>query len=319
MHQAPIIATAGEILVEFISHQKNCQLQHIAQYSGPYPSGAPAIFLDQVARMGSSTQLFGGVGHDGFGRSVVSRLQDDRVGIEGVQLQDNFSTGCAFVSYYDDGQRDFIFHIENTACDHFVIPDGIIDPANTWLHVSGASLGNKRMRAVILDFVAQVANAGGKIFCDPNARPELIRDTAAIKALHEVIACSFCLMPSTSDLGVLFPELSPAEAINRLLESNAEMIALKKGAEGATVFAQDQRFEFSGHRVKEIDPTGAGDCFCGTFIALLAQGIDVEQAGKMANAAGAIAVTRRGPMEGNASPEEISQFLAQQTTQELSA
>ena len=34
------IATVGEILVEFVSHRRNCALEQISQYSGPYPSGA---------------------------------------------------------------------------------------------------------------------------------------------------------------------------------------------------------------------------------------------------------------------------------------
>jgi len=53
MHNTPAVATMGGILVEFISHQKNCGQRVISDYSGPYPSGAPAIFLDQAARMGA--------------------------------------------------------------------------------------------------------------------------------------------------------------------------------------------------------------------------------------------------------------------------
>jgi sugar/nucleoside kinase (ribokinase family) len=39
------------------------------------------------------------------------------------------------------------------------------------------------------------------------------------------------------------------------------------------------------------------------------QGRSIEEAGRMANAAGALAVTRRGPMEGNTGPEEILSFM----------
>ena len=59
----------------------------------------------------------------------------------------------------------------------------------------------------------------------------------------------------------------------------------------------------------EIDPTGAGDCFCGAFVACLAHGRPVAEALRIANAAGALAVTRRGPMEGNADLPEIQRFL----------
>lgn len=309
MQDTPTIATIGEILVEFVSHTANCALEEIATYSGPYPSGAPAIFLDQAARMGSDTQMVGGVGSDGFGRAVLKRLTEDGVGVQGVTISPDLSTGVAFVSYYDDGKRDFIFHLTDTAADHFEMPADLLTPSNTLLHVSAASLGSARMRAVIMTAVRYIVEAGGKITCDPNARPELMRDPAIRDALKEVMDVSYCLMPSTSDLGFLFPDLSEDDAIERLLGASVEIIAIKRGSVGATVVSGDQRFEFDRHKVVEVDPTGAGDCFCGTFVSLLAQGASVEEAGHRANAAGAIAVTRRGPMEGNSSPTEISQFL----------
>jgi sugar/nucleoside kinase (ribokinase family) len=310
MLDRPSIVTVGELLVEFVSHRRNCALQQIAQYSGPYPSGAPAIFLDQAARMGAQTEMIGGIGDDGFGRAALQRLEQDGVGVRGVQVNPGLSTGVAFVSYYDDGSRDFIFHLTNTAADHFSVPEGLLDPATTFLHVSTASLGNAAMREMIMSVVRDVDTAGGRITCDPNARPELMRDPAARDALREIMTRSYCLMPSTSDLDFLFPDLSEDEAIERLLQAKAEIIVIKRGVHGATVVGNGDRFEFSGHRVEEVDPTGAGDCFCGTFVSLLSQGTSLFEAGRQANAAGAIAVTRRGPMEGNSFPEDIAAFLA---------
>lgn len=305
------IATVGEILVEFVSHQTNCGLERISEYSGPYPSGAPAIFLDQAARMGAATEMIGGVGDDGFGRAVLDRLNTDGVGTRGVTVNPDHSTGVAFVSYYDTGDRDFIFHLTNTAADSFSVPEGLLTPSRTYLHVSAASLGNARMRAMIMATARTVDAAGGKISCDPNARPELMRDSEVRDALAEVMESSAFLMPSTSDLAFLFPDLSEDAAIDRLLSGKSEVIVIKRGAKGATVVGNGERFDFAGHSVAEVDPTGAGDCFGGTFVSLLAQGASLEKAGEMANAAGALAVTRRGPMEGNSSPAEIAAFLKQ--------
>lgn len=318
MSDTPIIATAGEILVEFVSHKKNCSLSQVATYSGPYPSGAPAIFLDQAARMGAKTQMFGGVGEDGFGRAVLARLEQDGVDTAGVTVTSGLSTGVAFVSYYDDGHRDFIFHLTNTAADHFEVPPVLKQPKRTWLHISAASLGNPALRDAIMALVDQIDTAGGKITCDPNARPELMRDTAAADALADIIARSHILMPSTSDLEFLFPGLPETEAIEQMLSANAEIVVLKRGAAGVTIMHGGKRHDFSGHQVNEIDPTGAGDCFCGTFVSLLSQGVDILEAARCANAAGAISVTRHGPMEGNSSAEEIANFLETQK-QECSA
>lgn len=319
MSEVRTIATIGEILVEFVSHRRNCALEQIAEYSGPYPSGAPAIFIDQAARMGARTKMVGGLGADGFGRSVLARLKADGVGIDGVTLSRTRSTGVAFVSYYDDGERDFIFHLAGTAADDFEVPLAVTSLKDTVLHVSASSLGPASMRRKILDAVDAVIDAGGSVTCDPNARPELMNDEAARDAIFEVMARSYCLIPSTSDLSFLYPDLSEENAVDQLLNSGAEVVAVKQGSRGATVAGQDERYHFQGHRVDELDPTGAGDCFCGTFIALLVQGASLYDAGRQANAAGAIAVTRRGPMEGNSGPAEIANLLASSVPGERTA
>ena len=309
MRQPLTIATVGELLVEFVSHRKNCGLRKISQYSGPYPSGAPAIFLDQASRMGAKTEMIGGVGDDGFGQSLLQRLTDDDVGVQGVHISPDHTTGTAFVSYYDNGDRSFIYHMKGTAADQFDVPSSLLDPANTILHVSASSLGAPAMRDKILGAVRDILDGGGRISCDPNARPELMRDAATRDAMTDVMERSYCLLPSTSDLQFLYPDLSENAAIDKLLDASAEVIALKRGADGATIVGRGERHDFRGHDVNEIDPTGAGDCFCGTFVSLIAQGLSLSEAGRQANAAGAIAVTRHGPMEGNSSPAEIARFL----------
>jgi fructokinase len=137
-----------------------------------------------------------------------------------------------------------------------------------------------------------------------------MQDAEAWSALREVVEQSSILMPSTSDLGHLFPGLSEDEAVKHLLGATADIVVIKRGNKGATIARKGERIDVERHVVDEVDPTGAGDCFCGTFVSLLAQGMSHRDAGIRANAAGAIAVTRRGPMEGNSTPQEISAFLA---------
>ena len=314
MSSLPTIVTVGELLVEFVSHEKGCGLRKVVDYSGPYPSGAPAIFLDQAARMGARTHMVGSVGDDGFGHALLERLRGDGVGTDGVRIDPDLTTGTAFVSYYGDGSRDFIFHLHATAAEHVSFSAEALPPGELILHVSAASLGPPRLRAAILAAADAVLAAGGRICCDPNARPELMRDEGGKAALERIVAESFCLMPSTSDLGFLFPDEDEESALERLLSGSAQIVAIKRGAEGASVASENGRQDFPGHRVDEIDPTGAGDCFCGTLVAALAQNKPLEEAARLANAAGAIAVTRRGPMEGNSTPGEIARLLESDPT-----
>ena len=66
------IICLGELLVEIMRKQKDVPHDKIGEiYQGPYPSGAPAIFIDSAARMAKpfnlSTGHIGVIGDDEFG------------------------------------------------------------------------------------------------------------------------------------------------------------------------------------------------------------------------------------------------------------
>lgn len=307
--QATII-TVGELLVEFVSHQKGCALRELSEYSGPYPSGAPAICIDQAARVGATAQIYGGVGADNFGTALIDRLQSNGVVTSGISRLENKSTGVAFVSYFEDGSRTFIFHLNNTAADSIASESFELPKGPLIMHVSGSSLGNQQLREAIENTATVVIARGGKISCDPNARPELMSDPQVKKALTTLIDNSSYLFPSDIDLKFLYPEHSPEDAIADLLSTGNKTIALTLGKQGSTIYTKGKDpLVLGGHTVDEVDPTGAGDCYCGTFLSMMMQGHSLERSGLYANAAGAIAVTKRGPMEGNSDLATIEEFI----------
>ena len=259
---SPTIISVGELLVEFVSHQKDCELRALSQYSGPYPSGAPAICIDQAARVGASTYLFGAVGKDNFGNALIDRLQSSGVDTSGIACLAHKTTGVAFVSYFNDGSRTFIFHLAETAADT-IQPESIQLPTGPLImHFSGSSLGNPGLRAAIKHTASQVISLGGKISCDPNARPELMSDPEVKSVLTRLIEQSSYLFPSDSDLEFLYADLSQEEAIAHLFKAGVQTIALTRGQQGSTIFLKDSDpLILAGHSVEEVDPTGAGDCF----------------------------------------------------------
>ncbi|MFK8083416.1 MAG: carbohydrate kinase family protein [Granulosicoccus sp.] len=304
------IIAAGELLVEFVSHQKGCELKKMAEYSGPYPSGAPAICIDQASRIGATTRIFGAVGDDNFGKALTDRLAANGVGTEGIFSVSGKSTGVAFVSYFNDGSRTFIFHLNNTAADSIDFDSISLPDEPVILHISGSSLGNPKLRGVIESVASQVLQCGGKISCDPNARPELMSDPSVRTSLLHLVERSSFLFPSDVDLRYLYPDKSLDDAVKTLLAGSADTIALTQGKLGSTIYNKDHgKFKLTGHVVDEVDPTGAGDCYCGTFLAMVVAGEPVDLCGRYANAAGAMAVTKRGPMEGNSNLGDIESFI----------
>ena len=118
------------------------------------------------------------------------------------------------------------------------------------------------------------------------------------------------LLPSEADLAFLRPGMDAAAAARGFLRGRAEHVFLKRGAAGSTYLDRTTTIEVPSFAVAETDPTGAGDCAGATFVACLLEGRPPAEAARRANAAGALAVTKRGPMEGNSSSADLDAFLA---------
>ena len=117
------VVTLGEILVEIMAEDRGSGFRQPLRLVGPFPSGAPAIFIDQVAKLGQPCGIIGCVGDDDFGRLNLDRLSQDGVGTKSVAVSPNYVTGSAFVRYRDNGDRDFVYNIKNSACDQVRLTD----------------------------------------------------------------------------------------------------------------------------------------------------------------------------------------------------
>ena len=101
----PRVITLGEILVEVMRPRAGMPLSETGSFAGPFPSGAPAIFIDAVARLGHGAAIVGAVGRDGFGENVLQRLEANGVCTALIDEVADLPTATAHVSYDHDGSR----------------------------------------------------------------------------------------------------------------------------------------------------------------------------------------------------------------------
>ena len=269
-------------------------------FVGPFPSGAPAIFIDQVARLGQACAIIGCVGDDDFGWVNLERLTRDGVDVAAIEVLPGHATGSAFVRYREDGGRDFLFNTKDSACGQISLTKAglaLLDECSH-VHISGASLFSNRVIDVVSEAVALVKRNGGSVSFDPNVRKEVMGDREVFAALKTILSTCDTFLPSGDELTVLTDATTPDEAVREILALGVSEIVVKQGADGAAHYSREGRVERPAYLVQEVDPTGAGDCFDAAFITCRLQGRGVEESLDYANAAGARAVTVRGPMEG---------------------
>jgi len=306
------ILCMGELLAEIMAEHIGQTFTEPGVFLGPYPSGAPAIFADQAAKVGASVAFIGCAGNDGFGELILNRLRKSGVDVSGISRSDELPTGTAFVTYKEDGNREFIFNISNSAAA-LINEDSVSSALASncrYFHVMGSSLGNAGSIAAVKRALELVKQSGAKVSFDPNIRPEIMASPVIQEAIQLILEACDILLPSEIDLQYFCGDVAQSEAVNTLLSKySMEMVVVKNADEGCVYYDRARSIHMPSFKVTEVDPTGAGDCFGGTLIACLAQGVEIDRALKLANAAGAMAVTKRGPMEGNSTVSELDQFI----------
>jgi tagatose kinase len=303
----------GEILCEIVATTVGDGFLAAQPLTGPYPSGATAIFIDQCARMGGASAMIGAVGDDDFGRVNLNRLRDDGVDVSAIAIDQDYPTGTAFVRYRTNGSRDFVYNIAKSAAARFTWNDKIaalLESAGH-MHIMGSALPMPSAVAIIDRAIPIIKARGGTVSVDPNLRKELKLDDATKARFASWIAATDLLLPSGEELELAAGIAGEAEAVAAMFKKGVKEIVLKRGEKGATRFRPDgSRIDVASFKVKEIDPTGAGDCFGGAYVAACRLGLDATQALTYGCAAGARNVTAVGPMEGAGTRAELDAFIA---------
>jgi len=315
------IVTIGEVLVEIMAVSPGDGFGEPIELVGPYPSGAPAIFIDQVAHLGRPCSLVGCVGDDDFGHLNLERLRRDGVDVSGVTIDPDAVTGSAFVRYRHDGQRKFVFNIAQSANGRLGWTDAqqAIVKASDHLHVTGSSLGTPAIADAIVDAVELTRKKGGTISFDPNIRGELLGAAGLKSKLQRILEHTDLYLPSDTELMLLCGARTEEGAIDEVLASGVKSIVHKRGALGARYIDRNEDVTLPAFAVDEVvDATGAGDIFGATFVVGWLDRLAPAEALRRAVAAGAIAVTQKGPMGGVSTAAEIGAFLATRLNAERS-
>src|SRR5437763_1541817 len=307
------VVALGEVLVEIMRPGPDQPLDRPGSFAGPFVSGAPAIFACACARLGMPAALAGTVGDDPFGHLILHQAARDGLDASHVATDPRRPTGCAFVAYRSDGRRDFVFHVRDAAA-------GVVDPAGppaqllagvAWLHVCGSILAlNEDWRAVALRAARLARERGARVSFDPNVRPELLHGRSVADVCGPLLRLADTVLPSGAEATLLTGELTAEAGCLRLLEFGADLVVLKRGALGATAYTGASSYDVEAFRVEEVDATGAGDVFAAALASALLSGMAVPAATRYACAAGALAVTRRGPLEGAPTRQQLLAMMS---------
>jgi sugar/nucleoside kinase (ribokinase family) len=119
------------------------------------------------------------------------------------------------------------------------------------------------------------------------------------------------LLPGVDELLLLTREKTIGAAVDKVLNNGVtEIIALKQGKKGCTVYTKEGNFSLGVYTVVPVDPTGAGDSFDAAFLCGLLENKPLIECAKIATAAASLNTAAFGPMEGNISVTNVKSLMA---------
>ncbi len=268
---------------------------HNVESISTHLGGNGAATAYAAATLGVPTRLAGLVGDDSAGDWVIGRLRSSGVNVELVARQDGVSTAQTIAVARSDGERILIQDIGASAV--WSIDDVDLSPAATggsrFFHY-GSPFNLTGLRGDAAEVLRRARSAGLETSLDVDWDPR----GEWITAFEPLCPYLDYLFLNQLEAEKLTGSQAPAEIFAFFAERGVGTVVLKRGRQGCEIFHDGGRFVAQGFEVEVVDTTGAGDCFCGGFLAGLCRGLLLAEAAQLANAAAAHCIQRAGNSEG---------------------
>jgi fructokinase len=295
---ADSVLVVGEALVDITRTPGRPDAEH--------PGGSPLNVAVGLARLGVPTTLAAQVGDDAHGERIRRHLADSGVRLEAPGPTGPTATATAMLDAAGHATYDFALRWD---------PARLPDPSPyTLLHVGSIGAWMLPGAGVVADLVERARGAGVPVSFDPNVRPALAPDLDAVgRRVRRLAALASIVKLSDEDAAILRSAGSdegagadaPAETtVDELLGLGPALVAMTRGAAGASLGGRSARVEVAAGPVEVADTIGAGDAWmAGLLAGVVTEGwssrttFDAEELawlGELAGATAAITCSRPG-------------------------
>lgn len=278
------------------------------------PGGKGANQAVACARLGADVHMIARVGDDDFGQRLLNGLKSHAVHTRYVTLTEGISSGVATITVDDNGENAIVVA---PGANHKLSPADI-DRAEPLI---------ARAAVVVMQLEVPLETIAHAIALCKRHEVRTILDPAPAPVQP--------LPPDLFEVSIFTPNQSEAQTIiaaqiagrdgskkdrssaadskqlgAELIQRGTETAILKLGAEGAMIVARDGQIQtIAGFKVPVVDTTAAGDAFTGALAVAIAEGKDLVQAVRFANAAGALCCTGFGAQPSLPDRDSVDQLL----------
>jgi ribokinase len=259
-----------------------------------------------AARLGGAVTMLGCVGGDAYGAWLRDGLRADGVDVAHVETDSSVSSGVAVITIDASGQNEIV-----------VVPGANGRLTEAVLERHGAAFTSAAYVLLQLEVPLETVAAAARLGREAGAAVVLDPAPARADALSLLPLADY-VTPNETELAALAgirPEAlsdlaAVADAARELVARGAGRVVAKLGPRGALLVGPGLEQHWPAPRVDAVDTTAAGDVWNGAFAAALARGSSIDEAGRLATAAAALSVTRKGAQPSMPRADEVPGWTA---------
>jgi ribokinase len=266
------------------------------------PGGKGANQAVAAARLGGKVSLAGKLGMDAFGQQLRTFLQSEALDLTYLHHTDAAPTGTALITVSDDSENVIV-----------VVPgsNSLLSPQDL---ASPPIYANDLVAAVfeipqhsILALFQRARQAGARTLLNPAPAAPFIDGLLPLVDVLVINESELALIAGTTDIPTT---LDAAQTLMQTLSLQPhQTLVVTLGKHGALAHHNHQMVHMPAHRVKAVDTTGAGDCFCGALGVALCEGRPLTDALAFANAAAALSVQHLGASASMPTRAQVDAFM----------
>lgn len=258
-----------------------------------------AIFASNISSLGARVAFIGKIGKDKFGEVVLESLQEKKVDISLIKIDELLGTGATVILNVDEDRANTTYP---GAMDHLTIND-ISDTDLSkarHLHFSSYFL-QPGMWGSLGELFRKAKKLGLTTSFDMQWDPQ---ETWNLD-MADVLPYVDVFLPNEKELMFLTGKNNIDEAIE-LVKNYTKILVIKRGNMGSFVHYREKLTNlppFLNNQV--VDAIGAGDSFNAGFILKYINGYDIDECQKFGNLTGAVSTTASG---GTAAFDDYENF-----------
>ena len=287
MGQVTVVGSFMYDLVATVPRRPKTGETLVGNTFGMFLGGKGANQAIAASRAGSKVTMVGRLGNDSFGKQFFEKFSKEGINTDFVAQDDENGTGVAMP-------------LIDTSGDNSIV---IIPQANMALTVENINQAQSTIAdADVLVMQCEVpmdANQRAAEIAKQNDTLVILNPAPAQLIPDQILKLVDIIIPNEIETETLtgLPTKTENEVLvagRNLLSKGVETVILTLGDRGSLLLNEDGEKLIPAFDVSVVDTTAAGDSFCGVLAASLANGISINLSVEIANAAGALAVTKLG-------------------------